>query len=245
MSRGWILGAAAVVLLATGAATKTQVAKGYEIASDQPMRLITLRPDVTVGSLDAGGLEEPNADWTAQARENLAKAVASNQEARGFSTITLPDQTGDNAKVVDSYQKLFHAVSAAIFLHKFTPGAGLPTKKGEFNWTLGPGAAKLGEIGGGNYALFLYTHDSFGTDGRKALQVAGLLGCAVGFCVVVPGGLHFYYASLVDLKSGDVVWFNFVRSAQGDIRKPEGSQQLVDALLSTLPMHHASAGATK
>ena len=241
---GLAIGATAI-LWSCSAMAKTQVAKGYEMPADQPMKIITLRPDVTVGSLAAGGLEEPNADWTAAARGHLAEAIAKNQAAQGFSGVTLPDLTGEDAKVVNDYQKLSRAVSAAIFLHKYLPGYGLPTKKGRFDWTLGPGASKLGELGGGNYALFLYTHDSFGSSGRKALQVAGLLGCGVGFCVIVPGGIHFYYASLVDLKSGDVVWFNFVKSSQGDIRKAEGAQQLVDSLLSTLPIHHLGAGSKK
>jgi len=155
----------------------------------------------------------------------------------------LGDATGDDAKTVDDYQKLFHAVSAAIYLHKFTPFAKLPTKKDTFDWTLGPGAARLGEIGGGNYAFLLYSHDSFSSSGRKALQVMGLLGCGVGVCVLVPGGLHFYYASLVDLKTGDVVWFDYLPKPEGDIRKADGAQALVDRLLSTMPSRRPGVGA--
>lgn len=243
MVRRWVsLAAIASLCLAPTAFARTQVAKGFEFPAGEAVTIITLRPDVTVGSLDAGGLEEPNADWTNDARANLADAIAANQTTRGNEVVTLPEQAGDNAKVVGDYQKLFHAVSAAIFLHKFTPFSSLPTKKDKFDWTLGPGAAKLGEIGGGNYALFLYTHDSFGSSGRKALQVMGILGCGVGVCVIVPGGVHFYYASLVDLKSGDVVWFNFVPHAEGDIRTPGGAQALVDKLLSTMPVKRVENG---
>ena len=229
----------ALCAASSSALAKTQIEKGYTFPADQPVTIITLRPDVSVGSLDAGGVEEPNADWTASARSNLAAAVLKNQAARGNTVVALPEQAGDNAKVVDDYQKLFHAVSNAIFVHKFTPFAKLPTKKDKFDWTLGPGASQMGEIGGGNYALFLYTHDAFGSSGRKALQIAGLLGCGVGVCVLVPGGVHFYYASLVDLKSGDVVWFNFLPSSEGDIRKIDGAQGLVDSLLSTMPVKQA------
>ena len=236
------LAAVAVVCLASLTQAKTQMAKGWEFPAGEAVTMITLRPDVTVGSLDAGGLEEPNADWTSNARANLAEAIQANQTTRGYSVVTLPEQLGDNAKVVDQYQKLFRAVSAAIYLHKFTPFTTLPTKKDSFDWTLGPGAAKLGEIGGGNYALFLYTHDSFGSSGRKALQVMGILGCGVGVCVIVPGGVHFYYASLVDLRSGDVVWFNFVPHSEGDIRTPGGAQGLVDKLFATMPIRRAGTG---
>jgi hypothetical protein len=155
----------------------------------------------------------------------------------------MPDVTGDDAKVVDDYQKLFRAVSQSIFVHKFSPLTRLPTKKDSFDWTLGPGAARLSQIGGANYALLLYTHDSFGTSGRKALQVAGMLGCALYVCVIVPGGVHYCYASLVDLKSGDVVWFDFLPSSHGDIRHPDGAQAAIDRLLQSLPVQAKSSPA--
>jgi hypothetical protein len=242
MSRRVVALISAVALCGSPSAWgKTQVAKGYQFPVDKPVTIITLRPDVSVGSLDAGGVEEANADWTASARANLAQAITVNQDLQGNKVVSLAEQTGDDAKTVDEYQKLFHAVSAAIYLHKFVIGAQLPTKKNAFDWTLGPGAARLGEIGGGNYALFLYTHDSFGTAGRKAMQVAGILGCGIGVCVFFRGGVHFYYASLVDLQTGDVVWFNYVPSAEGDIRNAAGAQQLIDKLLSTMPKRQVTA----
>jgi hypothetical protein len=54
--------------------------------------------------------------------------------------------------------------------------------------------------------------------------------------VVVPGGVHYCYASLVDLKSGDVVWFDFLPTSHGDIRQPDGAQDLIDRLLQSLPV---------
>jgi len=233
------------ILFAQPGLTKTQIAKGYTLPADQPVTIILLRPDVTVGSLTTGGAEEPNADWTAAARANLAQALAQNQKAQGNDIKVLGDLTGDDAKTVDDYQKMFHAVSAAIYTHKYTPGMKLPTKKDRFDWTLGPGAAKMGEIGGGNYALFLYTHDSFGSSGRKAMQLAGLLGCGLGVCVVFSGSVHFHYASLVDLKSGDVVWFDFLPATDGDVRKPDGAQAFVDKLLSTMPTRPVPTPAKK
>ena len=233
------------ISIATASCAKTQLTEGYVLPSDKPVTIIILRPDVKVGSLTTGGVEEPNADWTATSRTNLAKALEANQKAAGNSVKPLADQIGDNAKVVDDYQNLFHAVSNAVLVHKYLPGGKLPTKKDKFDWTLGPGASKLGDVGGGNYALLLYSHDSFGSSGRKAMQAAGLLGCAIGFCMIVSGGIHFYYASLVDLQSGNIVWFNYLKSSAGDIRTVEGSQQLVDSLLSTMPKRAEPASAPK
>jgi hypothetical protein len=55
------------------------------------------------------------------------------------------------------------------------------------------------------------------------------------------GGGQFAYASLVDLKTGEVVWFNVLQTQSqmpgvtfGDIRSPEGAAQMVDRLLGRM-----------
>src|SRR3954471_11775621 len=46
-------------------------------------KLLVLRPDVTVGSMTTGGMVEPRADWTAQARANIVEALRAQQATRG------------------------------------------------------------------------------------------------------------------------------------------------------------------
>src|SRR3954469_21444719 len=46
-------------------------------------KLLVLRPDVTVGSLTTGGMVEPRADWTDQARASIVAALRAQQAARG------------------------------------------------------------------------------------------------------------------------------------------------------------------
>src|SRR5438045_6242773 len=46
-------------------------------------KLLVLRPDVTVGSLTTGGMVEPRADWTDQARAGIVTALRSQQAGRG------------------------------------------------------------------------------------------------------------------------------------------------------------------
>src|SRR5690349_23674892 len=46
-------------------------------------KLLVLRPDVTVGSLTTGGMVEPRADWTDQARASIIAALRAQQAARG------------------------------------------------------------------------------------------------------------------------------------------------------------------
>src|SRR5215211_6523731 len=46
-------------------------------------KLLVLRPDVTVGSLTTGGMVEPRADWTEQARASIVQALRAQQATRG------------------------------------------------------------------------------------------------------------------------------------------------------------------
>jgi hypothetical protein len=195
------------------ARNKDYALKGHALPSDKPVTIMLMRPDVQVGELAAGGLPTPNADWTKAAREHLANALSANQKKRN----------------IDFY------------------GSKLPTKKGKtkkdhvFDWTLGPGTQQIGDLAGGNYALFFFARDNFASASRKAMQVAGMLGCIVGACFIVSGGQHVAYASLVEASTGNVVWFNILRGSKGDVREADGAQSMVDAIMDSMPTRAGEA----
>lgn len=232
MKRHLVALVAALSLLVPAAVpAKIKADDGFAFPAGGHARIIVFRPDVKVGSRGAGGVEEPNAEWTAAARTKLTEQVAANQKAKGNEAIFLPDQEGDKAQLVADYQGLFRAVAGAVVEHKMGGGRSLPTKKDRFDWTLGPGAARLGEIGGGDYALFFSTRDAYATTGRKILQVFAIL--AIG--AYIPGGIHQSYAGLVDLKTGQIVWFNMDPGSGGDVRTDEGAAKRVAQLLNKFP----------
>jgi hypothetical protein len=208
-------------------------------------KLLVLRPDVTVGSLTTGGMVEPRADWTDQARASIVAALRAQQATRGGKVTIiehrneLPGVTPDELADVE---RLNAAVDESIVVHKYL-GDYLPTKRGKgLDWTLGQGAVRLGQKTGYDYALFMHAEDQVASGGRIALGVLGLAGCIVGFCAPNIGGQQqLDYASLVDLKTGEVVWFNVVLASSqvpgikfGDLRTPQGAEQMVDRLLGRM-----------
>jgi hypothetical protein len=206
--------------------------------------LIVMRPDVQVGSLTTGGLVEPRADWTEQARAHVLRALTQDQAGRGGRTLiaeTRDSIKGVDAKTVADLERLHNAVGNSIVLHKYL-GQDLPTKRRQgVDWTLGEEAVKFGRATGMDYALFLYAQDSQASAGRVALQVVGIAGCFIGFCAPQNGGSQTAFASLVDLRTGEVVWFNVLQTGGllpgvsfGDIRTPEGAAQMVDRLLGKM-----------
>ena len=208
-------------------------------------KLLVMRPDVSVGSVTTGGMVEPRADWTEQARANFLMALRAQQAERGGNVFIMEKREsleGVDADTVAELERLHYAVASSIALHRYS-GAYLPTKRSKgLDWTLGEEAVALGKRTGYDYALFLYAEDSFASTGRVALQVLGVAGCFVGFCAPNIGGAgQFGYASLVDLRTGEVVWFNVSQASSqiagikfGDIRTPEGAAQMVDRLLARM-----------
>ncbi len=215
----WVLAAAA---LGGCTSTREMLAPGYRLP---PSVMIALpRADVEVGRISIGGVAQADAERTARARAEIARAVSA--YLRQDRVPAVPDTPG-----LAEYEALHRTVATAIALHKYGE-VPLPTKRGRFDWTLGPGVRSA--IGAGDHALFLAIRSYESDDRRKAMAVAGAIGCVVGLCLLPGGGEHIAYASLVDLKSGDIVWFNVMTGGVGDPATPAGAEALVAKLLGTM-----------
>jgi hypothetical protein len=244
MGRRALILLSAFSLALAGCVTTRQVADVEFEPPQGDYSLIVMRPDVTVGLLTAGGLVEPRADWTEQARGHLLRALTEQQAGRGGRTRILESRegvAGVSADAIADLERLHTAVGNSIAIHKYL-GAELPTKRRQgVDWTLGEDAVRFGQATGMDYALFLHAEDSRSSTGRVALQVLGIAGCFIGFCAPSAGGSQSAYASLVDLRTGEVVWFNVLQTQSqipgvqfGDIRTPEGAAQMVDRLLGRM-----------
>src|SRR5690349_1867608 len=241
--RKWTAGVAIAACVSLSACVQTrQYADVQFTPPEGDYKLLVLRPDVTVGSLTTGGMTEPRADWTDEARTNIVAALRAQQAARGGKVTIIEHRNelpGISTEELADVERLNFVVDESIVEHKYL-GDYLPTKyKKGLDWTLGADAVKLGHKTGYDYALFLHAEDQVASTGRIALGVLGLAGCFVGFCAPNVGGQQqLDYASLVDLKTGQVVWFNVVTAGSeipgikfGDLRTPAGAAQMVDRLL--------------
>jgi hypothetical protein len=232
-------------LLLTACVSTRQYADVQFTPPEGNYRLLVLRPDVTVGSLTTGGMVEPRADWTDEARANIIAALRAQQAARGGNLTIVEHRNalrGVPEQELADVERLNFVVDESIVEHKYL-GDYLPTKRRNgLDWTLGGDAVRLGQKTGYDYALFLHAEDQVASGGRIALGVLGLAGCIVGFCAPNVGGAEqLDYASLVDLRTGKVVWFNVVDAASqvpgikfGDLRTPEGAAQMVERLLGRM-----------
>jgi hypothetical protein len=98
------------------------------------------------------------------------------------------------------------------------------------DWTLGPGATTLRDHYGADYALFIYVNDSYTSAGRAVLMLgAAMLG------VGIHGGQQVAFVSLVDLRTGNILWFNVRSDASGDLRDDKGAKSFVTGILADMP----------
>src|SRR3954471_18852172 len=78
------LALALILSLSLGACVQTRQYADVEFTPPEgDYKLLVLRPDVSVGSLTTGGMVEPRADWTDQARHSVGDALRVQQAGRG------------------------------------------------------------------------------------------------------------------------------------------------------------------
>jgi hypothetical protein len=184
--------------------------------------------DVELFSISAGGVPEPRADWTTAAQANMKKELGRLKEKYKGETIELDEKTAD---ALAEQLALHAAVARSIHLHHGLGGTwALPTKDGKLDWSFGDALKPLQDQSGARYALFLWLRDSYASGERVATMI---LMAALG--VGLAGGSQVGYASLVDLESGRVLWFNSLARATGDLRDPGKAAETVDALLTGFP----------
>lgn len=231
--RNWLWLLLLVALMSGCAQTTTLLRDKNWHRAPGTVRVVIMPPDVQLSELTAGGLLEPKADWTEQGRQHVAAALDQQLQAKGATVVPYPPPAGggEDEAADDQLIKLHDAVGGAILVHKYFPIFALPTKGDRFDWTLGASVKQLQARAAADYALFVLFRDSYASTGRVALIVGAAI---VG--VGVPGGRQVGFASLVDLHTGDVLWFNRLINPAGDLRTPEPATKAVQSLLVQLPL---------
>ena len=210
------------------AAEGQELAPGFEHISPGAKVLI-MPPDIELFTLAAGGVLEPRADWTADANRYFREAMLTKKKSLRIPVVEADEKQVDD---VAEFNSLHAAVASAIVLHHYGPrNMRLPTKEGYMKWSMGDSVRVVKQKTGADYALFTWIRDSYASGGRVATAVL-----FAALSVHVPMGVQQGYASLVDLNTGQVVWFNQLRSGRGDMREPEKAARTLDWLLGEFPV---------
>ena len=218
-----------LALSGTAAAQSQNLAPGFT-ALPKDAKIALLPTDIELFSISAGGVAEPKADWTEAASRYFRTALISRKEIFGSGALELSEKDADDIVDVNA---LHGAVARSISIHHFGI-LKLPTKDGKLDWSLGEAVGAIKAKTGADYALFSWVRDGYASEERKAAMVAMAI-LSLGR-VGLGGGLQTAYASLVDLNTGRIVWFNRLQRASGDLREQDKAAETVNALLKDFPV---------
>lgn len=224
---------AAIILLLSFAPTNAAMAESRNLAPGfeflpKNARIVVMPTDIELFSVSGGGVLEPKADWTETASRYFKAALLEKKKSLGIATVELSEKDADDVAEINA---LHAAIARAISLHHFGLGAmNLPTKGGKLDWSMGEPVRVIKQKTGADYALFSWVRDSYASSERVATMVVfALLGVGLG------GGAQIGYASLVDLNTGRVMWFNRLVRASGDLREADKAAETLNALLENFP----------
>ena len=209
-----------------GAQSKN-LAEGFSVLPKNAT-VVIMPTDIELFSISAGGIPEPKADWTEAASRHFKAALIQKKKSLGTGTVELSEKDADDVAEINT---LHAAIARAVSLHHFGPSSfNLPTKAGKLDWSLGETVRVIKDKTGADYALFSWIRDSYASGERVATMIVLAL-----FGVGVPGGSQVGYASLVDLNTGQIVWFNRLLRAGGDLREAEKAVETLNTLLENFP----------
>lgn len=197
-------------------------------------RIVIVQPDIVLGLVTTGGLIEPQADWSALARSLLLTDITAHLREKGIDPVVADPSTGEqNARLMRLYTALT------------TGGEGPGTradlrKRAPLRDCLGPETARLAARYDADYGLLLLLRDNYTSTGRVAANVAASVVVAVltgGYAgKTYSDASRMAQISLVDLRSGVVVWTKKRTRDKGNLREAGDAQNFVRALLKEMPL---------
>lgn len=212
-------GAALAVFLAGPAVADPQRAPGVARLANARVLVLPMRVEVYENATAGEGVlkSEP----TVNARQYVQTALETVLGTVILVKYEAPADPESNDRHLEMLQ--FHTlVRNAILRHQFNVVFRLPSKRGRLEWSLGPGASILrGDRGDSAYGLFVEVIERRMSRGWFATSAALGSDRLVGI------------ASLVDLGTGDVLWFNQERG--GSLETANDTLAVLKRLLRDVP----------
>jgi hypothetical protein len=209
---------------------KFAVRPDFNFPKSDVIRIVLLRPDISVFEQATGGIDQPDAAGTAKARSAVVGALIVALEERGMRVTPMPDLKGENVRLLADYQSMIKLVIDTAMKHQLFPGDALPSRTRAFNWSVGSDISRLGAVAGGDYGLIVYSADSYASRGRNALRTIGVVADTPE-----DASRHVAYAGLVDLQTGNFIWLYANAAMKGDVRNDTGAKLRSTKLLTGFP----------
>ena len=234
----WLALVAAVAI--TGCATSNTTTVHETLSEPQarplPRKLLLLPAEVRVHEVSAGGVVEKVDDWTQSASAHAMAYLREVGAARGYELIESPRLSAEDRAVLDEHIALYSLVAGSAYFAQHAGIAAWRERGKQFDYSLGPGLKDLAAHTGADAAVVVVGTDYISSSGRKMAMLFGvLLGAAAGTVIVPQGGVAFISVGLVDLRTGDLLWFDTQQSPNIDLRNEPDVRKAMDAIFQTHP----------
>ena len=218
-----------LIVIVSSCANYSRTAIDKLSGQSNSVTITIIKPSIELFEVDSFGEPTLKAEWTKNAMENVKGSIKEYFNKNNINVKIFFDDLNDNQI---EYIKLQNVVSEVITGHVVIPEKKLPTKDKEgLEWTLGPGFNNAFSNSNSDYILVLNVRDYFSSGGRVLTQAMMLLLFGTYSPLIQQG-----YGTLIDVKTGDIVWFDFVQSESfGDTRKKKGADEAVEKILKNLP----------
>lgn len=222
----------ALVFLAGCTTTSPVTAPGITEPVARGSTILLLRPDIQCSEVAVGGVNA-RPEWSAKAQASVSRALADFMAEHATRLVVYDDAPFPPERRADQAA----AIAALTTVH---PAASGPARE-KLMQVARPAPdllAPLREDFAADYALSIFLRESFQSAGHVAMRYS--LGLLLGPALApMPLTGQIGYATLVDLRTGDVVWSNRIMTPgemPTDIRDPEKAREAVDKLMKACPI---------
>lgn len=197
------------VLFLVGCATTPRHKVHYRLLNDQPSRLtagtaILLPLKIKVKEMTASGITEVVPAWTETGINNFHASLQRNEQKLfgNLTLVELPELTPEESALLDQHLALNETVvGTAIATTSPSSGNAWLHKSRHFDYSIGPGLSLLADKTGADKAIMVIGEDVRSSSGRKAAFIV-----LAAFGVGIPLGNAVTIASIIDLRTGDILW---------------------------------------
>jgi hypothetical protein len=233
------LAAICLVALAGCATSHTSVHRDLSYATETtlPRKVLLLPVEIRVHEISVGGVVEKVDDWSNRASANARSYVKSLASGRGaFQVVEAPALSAQEKAQLDQHVALYEVVAGSADLALSSPIGAWRERAKDFDYTLGPGLKPLAEHTGIDAAMILTGTDYISSAGRKAAMAMGVVLGVLGGGIFIPqGGTAYVSVGVVDMRTGNVLWFATDQSGTTDLRDERDVQQILEQMFQTYP----------
>jgi len=194
-------------------------------------RIVVLPVEFTVYEKSVAGIEAVP-DWSESAQYALGDAAGKMLRLDNrFEIVAMPTFQGETEGLLREHVEFFKIVADCVTTVIQYGGKAWNEKRINFDYTLGNGLGFLADAAQADYALILAGAQVKQTGGSVFMQ----------FLVGTPGGGTYVAAGVVNLRTGDLAWFNWKMGIEmfgitgSDVRDPATALAVVSKMFEEYP----------